>query len=526
MRTPSVGCLPTTSDFLNDPVLQWLRAGIIGRNARLRTPLRPKRRLLKRYFDQTASGLPFAPIENTLRRDVLPMMANTHTEASFTGRFMTAQFEAAHAKAAQALNVAADDVVVFTGSGATGAINKLISVLGIRVPDNIRERYGCFDRVHPEDRPLVVRSRMEHHSNDLPWRETIAVTEYVGYDRRGLADWRDLERVLSLPEHRDRTLKIGTFAAASNVTGMLNDVGALASVMHAHGGYALFDYAAAAPYVKIDLHPGGDPALRKDAVFVSMHKFIGGPQAPGLLAANRALFLTRAPSEPGGGTVLYTSPWEYRYLADLQHREEGGTPPIVQVIRAGLVFDLKELLGVERIQAVEDHFMSRAVEAWRDDPKIRILGDITAPRIGILSLILDSGQLHHNLGVRLLNDLFGIQVRGGCMCAGTYGHDLLGIDQETSEQIRRRLDEGEAGAKPGWVRVSFSPSTSEADFRVLIRAVPHVAHHWRRYASHYVQDPVTADWRWRQGEPSVETIVLRGPETDKATEAANPRSSS
>lgn len=503
----------TAIDVETDPILRWVRAGVIGRGARFETPLGPRR---KRYFDQTASGLPFGPIEDLLRREVLPMMANTHTEASSTGRTMTVRFEEAHEKARRALNARDDDVVVFTGSGATGAINKLITVLGLRVPDVIRRVHGCFDRVHREERPLVIRSRMEHHSNDLPWRETIADTEYVGYDRIGRIDAADLDRVLSLPEHRDRRLKIGSFSAASNVTGVLNATDDLARVMHDHGGYACFDFAAAGPYVDVDLHPGGgadpDDRARKDAVFLSMHKFLGGPQCPGLLAANRALFRTSAPSEPGGGTVLYTSPWEYRYLDDLQHREEGGTPPIVQVIRAGLVFDLKDLLGLDRIQAVEHHFLQRAIAAWRHDPHIRILGDLDAPRIGILSLILDGGRLHYNLGVRLLNDLYGIQTRGGCMCAGTYGHDLLGIDRATSEAIRTRLDAGEATAKPGWVRVSFSPTTTEADFRVLLRAVPHVAKHWRRYAARYHQDPITADWRCREGEREIPPLRLRGPE--------------
>ena len=495
-------------DIWSDPVLQWVRRGVIGRNARIQTPHGIKR---KRYFDQTASGLPFGPIEDMIRKQVLPMMANTHTEASATGRFMTAQFEAAHGKARRALGAHDDDVLVFTGSGATGAINKLITVLGLRVPDTIREKYGCFEHVHMEDRPLVIRSRMEHHSNDLPWRETIAVTEYVGYDRVGRIDAQDLDRVLSLPEHRDRSVKIGSFSAASNVTGILTDTHALSQVMHAHGGYACFDYAAAGPYVDIDLHPHDNPAFRKDAVFLSMHKFTGGPQTPGLLVANEVLFRTHSPSEPGGGTVLYTSPWEYRYLESLQHREEGGTPPIVQVIRAGLVFDLKEIVGVNRILAMENHFLEKAIAAWGNDPRIRILGDIETPRIGILSLILDNGQLHHNLGVRLLNDLYGIQTRGGCMCAGTYGHDLLGIDRATSEGIRNRLDLGEATAKPGWIRVSFSPTTTEADFRVLLRAVPHVARQWRRYADHYTQDPVTAEWSSVGGEAAIETLRLSGP---------------
>ena len=242
------------------------------------------------------------------------------------------------------------------------------------------------------------------------------------------------------------------------------------------------------------MHPDPDDECRKDAVFISVHKFTGGPQTPGVLAANRALFRTQAPAEPGGGTVLYTSPWEYRYLDNIQDREEGGTPPIVQVIRAGLVFDVKQRIGTERIEAVERHFVRRAINAWKDNDRIRILGDIEAPRIGIVSLILDDGRLHYNLAVRLLNDLYGIQVRGGCMCAGTYGHDLLGIDQDRSEEIRCALDAGDVGSKPGWVRCSFSPATSEGEFRVLLDAIAHIAKDWRKYADGYHFDDNTGEW--------------------------------
>jgi selenocysteine lyase/cysteine desulfurase len=479
-------------DIRNDPVLRWVREGIIGRTAQIPTPFGSRR---KRYFDQTASGLPFGPIEDIIRERVLPYMGNTHTLASYTGRFMTNLYEEAHDKVRQALNAHDDeDVVVFTGSGATAAINKLIACMGLRIPDTLQTQFGCSTKIHGTARPVVIRSRMEHHSNDLPWRETIAVTEYIGYDEQGRIDWRELDKLLSSPEHRDRPLKIGTFSAASNVTGILADPDELARVMHAHGGYAFFDYAAAAPYVDIDMHPDPADERRKDAVFISVHKFTGGPQTPGVLAANRALFRTRAPAEPGGGTVLYTSPWEYKYLDNIQDREEGGTPPIVQVIRAGLVFDVKERIGTARIEAVERHFIERAIAAWRDNDRIRILGDLEASRIGILSVILDDSRLHYNLAVRLLNDLYGIQVRGGCMCAGTYGHDLLGIDRQRSEEIRSALDNGDIGSKPGWVRCSFSPATSEGEFRVLLDAVPHIARHWRQYAVDYRFDDNTGEW--------------------------------
>jgi len=493
-----------------DGVLAWVRMNMFGHGLVIPSPFGTRPR---RYFDYTASGLAFRPIEELLHKHVLPYMSNTHSMSSYASEIITAQVEQAHDKVRHAMRATEDDVVVFTGSGATGAVNKLIGCLGLRVPDSLQDRFQWISQLPPEARPIVILSRMEHHSNDLPWRETIADIEYVGYDECGRANWRDVDRILSNPEYRDRPLKIGTFTAASNVTGVLNDTKELAAAMHAHGGVAFFDFAAAGPYVPIDLHPEDNPAYRKDAVFLSMHKFTGGPQSPGLLVANRALFSSRAPAEPGGGTVLYTSPWEYRYLDDLQQREEGGTPAIVSIIRAGLAFDLKVSVG-ERIQQFKDHCLAAAVTAWRGNPKIQILGPdpLTVPRLGILSIILDKGELHHNLAVRLLNDLYGIQVRGGCMCAGTYGHDLLQIDKSHSKSIRTALDEGNIAAKPGWVRVSFGPGLSAEDLDVLLEAVPYVAEHWREYVKDYVLDEETAEWRHRNDTIPSSDLRLRIPE--------------
>lgn len=470
------------TDDWRDAILYWVREGVVGKHAVIRTPFGT---LPKRYFDYTASGLPFAPIEDLIREAVLPWMANTHTEASATGGYMTELYNAAHVAACREVNAQEDDVVVFTGAGATGAINKLIRAIGLLIPEPIERMMKVRGQIPDDERPLVLISRMEHHSNDLPWRESIADVVMVGFDERGRVCPQKLDNALCDPKHRDRPLKIGSFSAASNVTGIINDVDALARVMHAHKGYACFDYAAAAPYQRIDLHPNHDPQLRKDAVFLSVHKYLGGPQSPGLLVANRALFRSRVPVEPGGGTVVYTSPWDWRYTDDLTHREEGGTPDIVGVIRAGLAFQLKEIMGTERIAQTERRFVRRAIERWGKNERIFILGDLDAERLGIISLIFDEGRLHHNLAVRMLSDRFGIQTRGGCMCAGTYGHDLLGIGAARSFEIRCALERGDASEKPGWVRISFSPATPEEDFQLLLSAVEELAENWRTWAKDY-----------------------------------------
>ena len=472
-------------DILDDRRLRYLRKNLMGRDTTIATPFGEKRRI---YFDYIAAGLPFEPIEDLITRKVLPHMANTHAESNFSGRQMTYLVDRAYQSVSDSIGANDDDVIIFTGAGSTSAINKLILAMGLRIPEQISAVCGCGDKLPLECQPIIFRSMMEHHSNDIAWRETVGHTMFVGFDKAGRIDWRDLERRLKLPEVRERAQKIGTFSAASNVTGILNDVDALCEVMHEHGGVALFDYAAAAPYVPIDMHPGTGEGKRRDALFISTHKFAGGPQTPGILAASKKLFTSSVPVEPGGGTVLYTSQWDHQYLGDIRTREMGGTPPIVQIIRAGLVFDLKRYLGEELLDRTEHELVKHATTRLLANESITLLGNPEVDRLGVFSIIFHDGELHHNLAVRLLNDRFGIQVRAGCMCAGTYGHELLGIEQEDSEEIRRALDDGNLWSKPGWVRISLSPATSREDLDFLLDALETIGRDWKDYADRYKQD--------------------------------------
>ena len=447
-----------------------------------------------RYFDFIASGRFHRDVEDELNERVLPFMANTHTESSFTGCRMTELYEGALRKIGAYVGATPDDAVIPVGSGSTGAINRLIHVLGLRLPDQLDERFGLAARIPPAERPVVFRSLMEHHSNDIAWRETIGDSVYVEFDADGRISLEDLDRKLAA--HAHRPWKIGTFSAASNVTGILNDVHGLARVLHRHGALAFFDFAAAGPVRGRGHAPRrAIPAGALDAVFFSVHKFLGGPRTPGILVAHRRLFTNRVPAEPGGGTVLYTSPWDHRYLGAIESRETGGTPPIVQTIQAGLAFDLKAAVGAARTERVEQEYLGRAIRAWRGRDDLLILGNLETRRLGVLSVIFR--RVHHNLAARLLNDLFGIQVRAGCMCAGPYGHLLLAIDEEHSKTIRRRLDEGHLGEKPGWVRISLAPTVGEDEFQALLEGVDHVARRGAELASGYELRDATGEWARR-----------------------------
>lgn len=462
-------------------LLEWLQEGVIGAGATIRTldGVQPVR-----YFDYVASSRAFGPIEELLLRDVLPYIANTHTESSGLGRLINRLYDRAHETVARCVGANEDDVVIFTGSGCTGAINHLIFAMGLRLPENLKGRVD----LRREDRPVIFTSLMEHHSNDLAWRETIGDVVHIGLDREGQIDLAQLDRKLKDYPGRPR---IGSFTMASNVTGILTDHAAIARMLHAHGAHAFFDAAAAAPYVEINMHPGGAGA-DMDAVFISPHKFLGGPQTPGLLVAKKSLFTNFVPVQPGGGTVLWVDKSDRQYLDDVQRREESGTPPIVQVIRAALAFELKEIMGTAWIDRRERSFVRRAMDAWRGNPNLILLGNPKLPRLGIVSVIFTG--LHHNLAVRLLSDRYGIQARGGCMCAGPYGHYLLGIDETTSARIRSQLDAGHIGEKPGWVRFGFSPVTTEEDFAVLLEAVDHIGAHGAEYAGLYRLDDATGEY--------------------------------
>ena len=489
---------------MSDPeaLIERIRGAVIGDDEAVAGPFGVRR---VTYADYTASGRALTFIEDYLRNAVLPLYANTHTESSGTG-LQTSRFrDEARSIIREAVGASDEHAVIFCGSGMTGAINKLVDVLGLRLPSELDDRYRLRDRIPEAERPVVCIGPYEHHSNELPWRESIADVVTIPEDHDGRIDLAALER--ALVAHADRPLKIGSFSAASNVTGILSDTRAISVLLHRHGALSLWDFAAAGPYVEIEMaphRPGPDAELdTKDAVVISPHKFIGGPGTPGVLVARRALFRNRVPTAPGGGTVLYVNPLEHVYLADPEHREEGGTPAIVESIRAGLVFALKEAVGVEAIRAREEAFIARAIDAWSDEPAIGILGNPALPRLSIVSFTVrhDGRYLHHNLVVALLNDLFGIQSRGGCSCAGPYGHRLLGIDIETSHAFEREIARGCEGIKPGWVRVNFNYFLSEAVFDFIVRAVALVARDGWRLAPWYRFEPATGLWRHVGGAP-------------------------
>lgn len=430
------------------------------------------------YADYVASGRAMRQVEDFVAAHVLPFYANSHTEASYCGAYMTNLRRQARTEIARQVGAGPDDTVIFAGAGATAGLNRLVSLLG----------------VNQARAPVVFIGPYEHHSNILPWRESRARIVEISEAPNGGPDLDCLARALQA--HADSDLLVGSFSAASNVTGVITETGPVTRLLKAHGALAIWDYAGAGPYLPIDMADG--PDTRKDAIVISPHKFPGGPGASGVLVLNQTAVRSTVPSWPGGGTVSFVSPWRHDYSGDLAAREEAGTPNVIGDIRAALAFMVKDAVGTKVIAEREARYNRMALQGWRDNPHLTLLGVDRPHRLPIFSFLVREGDgtpVHQQLFTRMLSDIYGIQARGGCACAGPYAHRLLGIDRAASEALHADILAGKELRKPGWVRLNFSYLMTEDTVRYIIDSINELSRTTARHAPRYRVDPATARYK-------------------------------
>jgi len=432
------------------------------------------------YADWIASGRLYGLIEDKIKNEIGPYVANTHTETSETGTLMTLAYKKAQSIIKTHVNAGNDDILINCGYGMTSAVNKLQRILGLRTCGKIFKT----DCIESTERPVVFVSHMEHHSNHTSWYATSADVIVIPPGKDNLISLSELEN--KLIEYKDRSYKIGAFTACSNVTGIITPYYKIAELLHKHGALCFVDFAASAPYVKIDMHPA-NPLQKLDAIYFSPHKFLGGPGASGVLIFDKSMYKNAIPDQPGGGTVDWTNPWgDYKFVDDIETREDGGTPGFIQTIRTALAMQLKDYMGVNNIEAKEKEICKTMFNGLRNIEGINILANNIEHRLPVFSFF--HTDIHYNLFVRLLSDKYGIQVRGGCACAGTYGHFLLEVNQEQSKKITNLINHGDLSEKPGWVRVSLHPTTTNQEIELIINAIKDITLNYKEWGKEYIYD--------------------------------------
>ena len=446
------------------------------------------------YTDWTASGRLYRPIEEKILNECGPFVANTHTETTVTGTAMTLAYHEARHIIKRHVNANSDDILITDGTGMTGVVNKFQRILGLRIPENLKE----FTSIPTELKPVVFISHMEHHSNQTSWLETIEDVEIIPANEAGLFCLDQLK--LLLEKYKNRSFKIASITSCSNVTGIKTPYHVVAKLMHQNNGVCFVDFACSGPYVSIDMHPqDADDYL--DAIFFSPHKFLGGPGTSGVLIFNKNLYKNNVPDCPGGGTVSWTNPWgEHKYIDNIEDREDGGTPGFLQVIKTALAIQLKEKMGVQNILDREHELVEYIFAKLNQLPNLHILANQHQDRLGVISFYID--ELHFNLGVKLLNDKFGIQTRGGCSCAGTYGHYLLHVDQETSHNLVCQITSGDLIQKPGWIRMSVHPTTTSAEIEFVCESIRLLAANHQEWANEYQYNPKTNEFLHKEVKSS------------------------
>ena len=503
--------LGTKSKSALETFFSAFRKNIIGHQHEFQSPFGIKEII---YADWTASGRAYQPIETFIQKEIMPFLANTHTETTVTGTLMSKAYEEAKIIIKHHVNANDDDVLIFCGSGMTSAVNKLQRILGMRIPERImdyvrkpicntapamrhvgnkNENLRKYLPVDEALRPVVFVTEMEHHSNQVSWLDTIASVEIIKCGENGNVDLKYFKSLLEQFKYRKN--KIAAITACSNVTGIQTPYHQIAKLVHEYDGLCFVDFACSAPYINIHMHPE-EQGAHLDAIYFSPHKFLGGPGTPGVVIFNQKIYANKIPDHPGGGTVLYSNPWKvHEYVANIEQREDGGTPPFLQGIKAAMCIRLKEEMGVENILKREEEILEVVFNRFSKIKNVEVLEGCIKKRLGVIAFIVKGA--HYNLIVKILNDRFGIQTRGGCSCAGTYGHMLLHVDKEASYQLLQSIRSGDLLCKPGWIRLSVHPTMTSSEIDFIMDAIQSTARNFNEWMKDYAYNRVCNEYSFK-----------------------------
>ncbi len=474
------------------------REKVIGIDQEFDTPYGRKKIV---YADWTASGRLYKSIEEKILNEIGPFVGNTHTGTTLTGKRMTDAYQYAKKYIKMHVNACAEDFIISSNSGMTGVVNKFQRILGLKV----HEKYQRLIKFEENERALVLVTHMEHHSNQTSWIETLADVVIMPSDDKGLVDLEGLRRILK--KYEKRRTKIAAVTSYSNVTGVGTPYHDIAAIMHENGGVCFVDFACSAPYININMNPA-DKGRKLDAIYFSPHKFLGGPGTTGILVFNSGLYNNKIPDCPGGGTVEWTNPWgDHQYVDDIEVREDGGTPAFLQTIKVALAIRLKEKMGVEKMLEREQELFEIIWSEFDKMDNVRVLAPNIKDRLGVFSFYIEG--LHYNLAVRILNDMFGIQTRGGCSCAGTYGHFLLHVDIDTSRVITNKIAHGDLTMKPGWIRMSIHPIMTNYEVQYIMDSIKYISENFEELSKDYLYNENINEYFHKSETNKIDPVALK-----------------
>lgn len=439
--------------------LKNIRKHIVGINQKVPLVNGKKARYIN--LDNAASTPPLQPVMDIVN-EFMPWYSSIHRGTGFKSQLSTKAYDDAHQLITEFVSADPDKNVVILGKNATEAINKLSYRLNLQEND------------------VVLTSLMEHHSNDLPWRQKTR-TIHIEIDEQGRLDQQDLEKkLLKYYPH----VKLVTLTGASNVTGWINDIHKIAEIVHEYQAQLLVDGAQLIPHRKVNMLPNDDPA-HIDYLAFSAHKMYA-PFGTGVLIGPKETFLKTAPEYVGGGTIDIVTT-KHVIWAGLPDREESGSPNVIGAIALSGAIQVLKHLDMKNIAHHEQELTTYTISELKKIKEITLYGSTDSKkknRVGVITFNLKN--ISHSLLTAFLSYEYGIGVRNGCFCAQPYLHRLLKLTPQEIQQLDYYAINQQLEKMPGMVRISFGMYNNKKDIDQLLKALICINENIEELKKHYV----------------------------------------